>query len=163
MSDNLSDGMLLEDTSREQNQEQRHRFAAILGILFSVFCAIVAFTFLLGLFSFIGECSDRNNHVKCKDTATVTGIMDNTVREYFDGDMIHPTEYQYVVLLQDSSGNTTKMTIQSWAPWVNDSDTYDSTKVNLGDTVEIYRFCSKGFWGFNGERMVIGKNGRYYE
>ena len=163
MNENLSDGMLLEDTSKKQNSDKRNRFATILRILFSVFVLTVAFMFLLGFFSFIGECSDRNNHVKRKDTATVTGIMDRTVREYFDGDMIHPTEYQYVVLLQDSLGNTTKMTIQHWAPWANDSDRYDSTIVNLRDTVEVYRFGSKGFWGFNGERIVIGKNGRYYE
>lgn len=144
---------------------KKSKFADILGILFGVILATVVFSFLLGLFSFIGECSDRNNHVKRKDTATVTGIMDNTVREYFDGDMIHPIEYQYVVLLQDSLGNTNKMTIRHWAPWANDSDRYDSTRVNLGDTVEVYRFgsSSKGFWKFNGERIVIGKDGRYYE
>jgi hypothetical protein len=167
MNENLSDGMLLESTRKEQNPDKRHtngsRFADILRILFSVFLSVLAFTFVLGLFSFIGECSDRNNHIKSVDTAVVTGILDNTIREYSDGDRIYPTEYDYVVFLSDSSGNTEKINIDRWAPWANASDRYDSTKVNLGDTVEIYRFGSNGFWEFNGERIVIGKNGRYYE
>lgn len=150
MEDSLSEG-------------KKTKFAGILSILFGVFLASLVFSFLLVIFSFIGECTDRNNHVKSKVVATIVGIMDNTIREYFDGDMIHPTEYQYIVLLQDSIGNTEKMQIDRWAPWVNASDRYDSTRVTLGDTVEVYRFGSKGFWKFNGERIVIGKDGRYYE
>lgn len=167
MNDNISDAMQLEDTRKEQNSDQRQtnesRFADIRRITFSVILATVIFSFFLGLFSFIGECSDRNNHIKSVDTAVVTGILDNTIREYSDGDRIYPTEYEYVVFVSDSSGNTEKINIDRWAPWANASDRHDSTKVNLGDTVEIYRFGSKGFWEFNGERIVIGKNGRYYE
>ena len=150
MEDSLSEG-------------KKTKFSDLHSILRGVILATVIFAFFMGLFSFIGECTDRNNHVKSKDVATVVGIMDNTVREYFDGDMIHTTEYQYVVLLQDSIGNTEKMQIDRWAPWANASDRYDSTRVNLGDTVEVYRFGSKGIWKFDGERIVIGKDGRYYE
>jgi hypothetical protein len=167
MNENLSDGMLLEDNSKERNADRRQtnksRFADILIILFSVFTAVVIFALLLGFFSFIGECTDRNNHIKSVDTVVVTGILDNTIREYSDGDRIHPVEYNYVVFLSDSLGNTEKMQIDRWAPWANASDRYDSAMVNTGDTVTLYRFGSKGFWDFNGERTVIGKNGRYYE
>lgn len=142
---------------------KKSKFAGILSILFGVFLAALVFSFLLGLFSFIGECTDRNNHIKSVDTVVVTGILDNTIREYSDGDRIYPTEYDYVVFLSDSLGNTEKMQINRWAPWANASDRYDSTRVNFGDTVEVYRFGSKGFWKFNGERIVIGKDGRYYE
>ena len=150
MEDNLSD-------------EKKSKFADILRILFGVISAVVIFAFLLGFFSFIGECTDRNNHIKSVDTVVVTGILDNTIREYSDGDRIYPTEYDYVVFLSDSLGNTEKMQIDRWAPWANASDRYDSAMVNTGDTVTLYRFGSKGFWDFNGERRVIGKNGRYYE
>lgn len=154
MEDNLSD-------------EKKSKFADILRIVLRcVFLGVVVFTslaFLIGLFSFVGECSDRNNHIKSVDTAVVTGILDNTIREYSDGDRIYPTEYDYAVFLSDSSGKTEKMQIDRWAPWANASDRYDSTKVNLGDTIELYRFWSGGFWKFNGERRVIGKDGRYYE
>lgn len=150
MEDSLSEG-------------KKTKFAHILSILFGVFLASLVFSFLLVIFSFIGECTDRNNHIKSVDTVVVTGILDNTIREYSDGDRIYPTEYDYVVFLSDSIGNTEKVQIYRWAPWANTSDRYDSTRVNLGDTVEVYRFGSKGFWKFNGERIVIGKNGRYYE
>jgi hypothetical protein len=167
MNENLSDGMLLEGNSKEQNADQRHtkksKFADIIRILLSLILVVAALTFLLGFFSFIGECCDRNKHIRSVEPAVVTEILDNTVREYSDGDMIHPTTYSYVLFLSDSLGRTIKMTIPGWAPWANDSDIYDSTMVNIGDTVSLYKFGSKGFWNFYGERRVIGKNGRYYE
>lgn len=142
---------------------KKSKFDDILRILFGVIWSVVIFAFLLGFFSFVGECSDRNNLIKSVDTVVVTGILDNTIREYSDGERIYPVEYNYVVFLSDSLGNTEKMQIYRWAPWANASDRYDSAMVNTGDTVTLYRFGSKGFWDFNGERRVIGKNGRYYE
>ncbi len=127
----------------------------IAGTLFLMLVLIL----VIAMFDLLGEILSRDKYIKSVEPITIIGIHDNSIPQFSDGNEIHSKEYAYFIDYIDTTGMVYRHEINTWAPWLNDT-VYG---IKEDDTVNLYRFHSKGVFGLNGSRLVFEKGGNYYE